>query len=543
VIIYGDNEFMESNEQINNESIVRSRRFLDGNTVMNFLKKILNEPAQLEQDVIQEEFCTEDERNSPKQINFNPKYGKKLTIKFLEDGKCKVIRLKKANHYLANEHLPVWITMKDASSEFHLMHNIMKQLGEFTMYRDHSTSSAVVYFHKIDQLDGVVNNRLYIRKLPGSKLYQVHKINGKYIFLEGYPFYPLDIDSMPNRIELDRMRRALDSETNSRKLDKTMPEVYPELLVAISYDTFNAIEKHSELPFAVATVSHILVVFNAVDMLYERVKSAQVKLNIAGIVIESFENQWGFEETLTVGEVIEHGKRVQYLLDAKNISSVISDYFVQKEKYFPRDSYDFIIYNTRNQLSFQLGNVQGIAWQSGFSYMYPAGQEYDRINLAIQDHVSYLHFAALAHELAHMMNVNHDTIKSSKEYAKYRGSIMLCSNQQCSLGFSWSNASEMIFTKYFKSPASCILRNYPRSLHPPKPRKSLTILAQCQCFGFTTYKKPKPGAECVEPMICLNDDDTDAISHVTELPKDGTPCDDPSSNKVCWNGFCVKSHD
>ncbi|KAK0094752.1 hypothetical protein PV326_010089 [Microctonus aethiopoides] len=46
--------------------------------------------------------------------------------------------------------------------------------------------------------------------------------------------------------------------------------------------------------------------------------------------------------------------------------------------------------------------------------------------------------------------------------------------------------------------------------------------------------QPKPGAECVEPMICLNDDDTDAISHVTELPKDGTPCDDPSSNKGVW---------
>lgn len=28
----------------------------------------------------------------------------------------------------------------------------MKQLGEFTMYRDHNTSSAVVYFHKIDEL-------------------------------------------------------------------------------------------------------------------------------------------------------------------------------------------------------------------------------------------------------------------------------------------------------------------------------------------------------------------------------------------------------
>lgn len=38
------------------------------------------------------------------------------------------------------------------------------------------------------------------------------------------------------------MRRSLDSETNSRKSDKPVPEVYPELLVAISYDTFNAIE-------------------------------------------------------------------------------------------------------------------------------------------------------------------------------------------------------------------------------------------------------------------------------------------------------------
>lgn len=137
VIIYGDNKFMESNKQINNESIVRSRRFIDGNTVMNFLKKILNAPAELEQDIIQEGFCTEDEMNSPKQMNFNPKHGKKLTIKFLEDGKCKVIRLKKANHYLANEHLPVWITMKDASSEFHLMHNVSKKKIAFINIKLH----------------------------------------------------------------------------------------------------------------------------------------------------------------------------------------------------------------------------------------------------------------------------------------------------------------------------------------------------------------------------------------------------------------------
>lgn len=44
--------------------------------------------------------------------------------------------------------------------------------------------------------------------------------------------------------------------------------------------------------------------------------------------------------------------------------------------------------------------------------------------------------------------------------------------------------------------------------------------------------QPKPGAECVEPMICLNNDDKDAMNHVTELPMDGTPCDNPSSNKV-----------
>ncbi|KAK0177191.1 hypothetical protein PV328_001268 [Microctonus aethiopoides] len=85
------------------------------------------------------------------------------------------------------------------------------------------------------------------------------------------------------------------------------PNLYPELLVATSYDLHMAIDprfwapdnlarilgKNSHWSLGVKTVFHIITEYNAVDMIFQTVKSAKIKLNIAGIVIEAADDMDG----------------------------------------------------------------------------------------------------------------------------------------------------------------------------------------------------------------------------------------------------------
>ncbi|KAK0162389.1 hypothetical protein PV327_006169 [Microctonus hyperodae] len=154
----------------------------------------------------------------------------------------------------------------------------------------------------------------------------------------------------------------------------------------------------------------------------------------------------------------------------------------------------------------------------------------------IHDLGNFENYAVIAHEVAHLMTVEHDDSLFMKD-GECCGNIMKKKEGRfwCRKCLSWSDVSERKLKEFFMSPNCCTFINKPRSLYPPRPRLMLTADEQCQCYGhksemiFETKHKKK----CESNMICL--DDITMFSKAP-IPMDGTPC---AHNKVCWNKECV----
>ncbi|KAK0159465.1 hypothetical protein PV327_011112 [Microctonus hyperodae] len=246
----------------------------------------------------------------------------KLTLLVKINGRSEIINLIATNQILANEHLPVWISSNKPDNIYHKLDNVMqKDVGEFTLYHDYYTRSAIVYFHKREELDGIININYKIQGLSIKDLDLEHVICQS-------------DDSIVRKI-MNAFQRKQPPCHCSIGCSNNKQKIYPELLVAISHDMFEAIENTSIFSRGVKTISHVLIVYNIVDMMYKYVKTVDISLNIAGIVIEGTEDQWGFTE-----------KSNSYI-NIDRINDNIEEYFQAREAFFPRHSFDYVVYNTR----------------------------------------------------------------------------------------------------------------------------------------------------------------------------------------------------
>ncbi|KAK0158863.1 hypothetical protein PV328_009806 [Microctonus aethiopoides] len=443
---------------------------------------------------------------------------KTLTLKVKINGKSKIIKLTATNQILANDYLPVWISSNKQNEVYQKLHNVkLEDVGKFTLYHDYYTKSAIVYFHKRKELDGIINIRYKIQGLPIEKLDEEHIIQKSKYF-----------DFLKKKNVFQYLRRSNQCKTGIELCKNHREKIYPELLVAISHDMFQAIEKTSRFPRGVKTISHVLIVYNIVDMMFKYVKSADISLNIAGIVIEGSENEWGFM------------KKSHSYIEANKINDDIDEYFRTREKYFPRHSFDYVAYNTReNIVTSTKISILGISTSSGYEpIFYPHEYPY-RYNFAVKDSESYEHYTTIAHELAHVFNAGHDKIMNWFFIHPCERSVMAavdCSSSYC---LKWSDKTENDFKKFFNSPAHCILRNKPQSLIPSWQKQlRLTKLQQCVCYGYKSHyevdKEYFIKDMCGRNIMCKNDQD----QVITNLPypMNGTPC---GKNKICWDEKCI----
>ncbi|KAK0092374.1 hypothetical protein PV326_001577 [Microctonus aethiopoides] len=448
-----------------------------------------------------------------------------------------LLHLVRIKSVLANENLPLFATSKKRGPKYIELDKkkIMNEVGEFALYHDYKTRSAFVYFRETGLLNGIVNVVFHVEGLPITDLDKVQKVgstNSKYfkwLFSK-------------KSLKISRRLRST-NETNTTKIrtrredSDYVPVVYPELLVAISYDMFKSFGKDFR-----KTISHILTVYNGVDMLYKPVQTVDVRINIAAIVFELTKDYWSFIPKIKIGRKVK--------IDHTAVNLGLSDYFKNHEDYFPRDSYDYIAYNTKHLITNDLRNrnSHGVALSHDPNLVFPFDNEnrYKRLNMAVRDYKGYESYRAIAHELAHIFNAKHDEDEkgfdtpscSSSGSSCTRSSIMA---SDCSkLSLDWSEYTEVEFTDFFSSPFSCNLKNYPLSLFPSprKPRVVLMGVDQCECYGYYEFIKPESYTPdwCKEPIHCI-----DARNRVVDdlpLPFDGTPC---GSFKVCWEKSCVEN--
>ncbi|KAK0070743.1 hypothetical protein PV325_014146, partial [Microctonus aethiopoides] len=130
----------------------------------------------------------------------------------------------------------------------------------------------------------------------------------------------------------------------------------------------------------------------------------------------------------------------------------------------------------------KLKRLGGLAYSPSFKYFDLMKEGMMRPLVAtISDRGEFESFPIIAHEIAHLLTVEHDSSVGNKK-------IMRSSGKFDESQLSWSEQSEERFKIFFKSRDCCMFMNEPRSLHPPGPRKMLNANEQCQCYGFKSAK-------------------------------------------------------
>ncbi|KAK0156769.1 hypothetical protein PV327_011635, partial [Microctonus hyperodae] len=241
--------------------------------------------------------------------------------------------------------------------------------------------------------------------------------------------------------------------------------------------------KNSKWSLGVKTVFHIITEYNAVDMLFQMVKSAKIKLNIAGIVIEGKKREWGFEY---------RRKRGTYYLNADTINLQISKYIESRENYFPQHSFDIIVYNTNKRFIDSSGHKlnEKVSTISRY-YSFPPSSPFHRNNIATKNDITHQFYTTIVGKLPYLMAAVDDVDGPTSNLINIAAckqvfaSSQVNSNQTSCL--EWSKYAQEGFESSLKKPVHCDWMNYPRSLSLPVPKKIFSAHQQCRCYGHVSY--------------------------------------------------------
>nr|CBA62589.1 BVpp69b protein [Chelonus inanitus] len=219
---------------------------------------------------------------------------------------------------------------------------------------------------------------------------------------------------------------------------------------------------------------------NAADMLYSPGETLKVKLNIAGIIIESKRNllpaiaDYSDKEYLSVESLVRGVTHSEY------------PYF-EKSKLNPNMSYDWIFFLTSKKLSYSdRHNLTRMSTypKRGIVRSRQEGCRSFIIPISIiTDDYEFISYPTIGHEIFHLI---------------IHGSHKEIENRTCHLGFL--DAYDVPNLEKFQwSDDCCLLTNKPQSLN--FQQLSMDSIIQCQCYG---YEKNyfETSTECTEMLIC-----------------------------------------
>ncbi|KAK0166717.1 hypothetical protein PV327_004207 [Microctonus hyperodae] len=152
-------------------------------------------------------------------------------------------------------------------------------------------------------------------------------------------------------------------------------------------------------------------------------------------------------------------------------------------------------------------------------------------------------YAVGAHELAHLMGVEHDDLNEGTKFNDDQCyALMQEKGSFCRNCINWSETSRDQLQLFVSSNTNrCFLLNRPRSLYLfGTPMETVAPSDQCQCYGFRFHYRFRDSIDAVNPedcdkkIMCSNNKNRMTYGR-TPAPIDGTLC---GRNMVCWNREC-----
>ncbi|KAK0180558.1 hypothetical protein PV327_002926 [Microctonus hyperodae] len=243
------------------------------------------------------------------------------------------------------------------------------------------------------------------------------------------------------------MSNILDNNKVTQPDEKPVTIFYPEILLFVPWKSYpnNALT---------LMVRHFIVYFNGIDMLMSKLSTDNIKihLNLAGIVFEESRDLFGFmiPIDITVPSDEDPPEKIRYI-DCQSTSELVSEYINTNKDTFPDDSFDFYFIPSRTDSWWTAKNIEacGISLiNDNYAERWWSNNHKSGI---IIHHGNPCEYVTAAHEIAHLMNIKHESQKKG-----YSDGITQCyaimqeTNPFCPDCLKWTNQNIEDLQKFSK---------------------------------------------------------------------------------------------
>ncbi|KAK0157611.1 hypothetical protein PV328_011328 [Microctonus aethiopoides] len=219
----------------------------------------------------------------------------------------------------------------------------VEKVGKPIFYHGVDSFSALTLFDYDKTLHGVISEKFYIDGLPLSQIGDVNIVKS-YMHLISKDIVPRMKD-MTNKVKNNCNRESSSAQESSDDLlginpnDYPINTLYPEILVGIETLSPMPLKYHEFRQ----VYMYVLAYWNVVDMLFKNLKTIDIRINIAAIVMGT--------DSLSFPFIHENRDRVAKdgfnTILKKGALNGLGKHFYQFLDKLDRDSFDFLIFMTR----------------------------------------------------------------------------------------------------------------------------------------------------------------------------------------------------
>ncbi|KAK0077861.1 hypothetical protein PV326_009743 [Microctonus aethiopoides] len=219
----------------------------------------------------------------------------------------------------------------------------VEKVGKPIFYHGVDSFSALTLFDYDRTLHGVIGEKFYIDGLPLSQIGDVNIVKS-YMHLISKDIVPRMKD-MTNKVKNNCNRESSSAQESSDDLlginpnDYPINTLYPEILVGIETLSPMPLKYHEFRQ----VYMYVLAYWNVVDMLFKNLKTIDIRINIAAIVMGT--------DSLSFPFIHENRDRVAKdgfnTILKKGALNGLGKHFYQFLDKLDRDSFDFLIFMTR----------------------------------------------------------------------------------------------------------------------------------------------------------------------------------------------------
>ncbi|KAK0074678.1 hypothetical protein PV325_007951 [Microctonus aethiopoides] len=279
-----------------------------------------------------------------------------LTITYEDNSEIKTVFLLRIINTLATSSTPVYTTKYDplyiyprqfqcniSPMKYYLSEYNVEKVGKPIFYHGVDSFSALTLFDYDKTLHGVISEKFYIDGLPLSQIGDVNIVKS-YMHLISKDIVPRMKD-MTNKVKNNCNRESSSAQESSDDLlginpnDYPINTLYPEILVGIETLSPMPLKYHEFRQ----VYMYVLAYWNVVDMLFKNLKTIDIRINIAAIVMGT--------DSLSFPFIHENRDRVAKdgfnTILKKGALNGLGKHFYQFLDKLDRDSFDFLIFMTR----------------------------------------------------------------------------------------------------------------------------------------------------------------------------------------------------